>query len=97
MDCVIAMDSAALHLCGTTLTPSFSVFGPSAASIYKPLGSQHTHVQGFCPYKQEFIQRCPLLRTCKTGACIKNLQAEELFQHFRGRYVIPILTDKPAL
>jgi heptosyltransferase-1 len=82
MDCVIAMDSAALHLCGTTKTPSFSVFGPSSASVYKPLGAQHSHVQGSCPYRQAFLQRCPRLRTCPTGACMKNLSAHELFSHF---------------
>ena len=82
MHSVIAMDSAALHLSGTTDTPSFSVFGPSASSVYKPLGSQHAHIQGACPYNEKFIQRCPILRTCKTGACMKNLQAEELFKQY---------------
>ena len=82
MDCVIAMDSAALHLCGTTETPSFSVFGPSSSSVYKPVGEHHTSVQGVCPYHQHFVKRCPLLRTCSTGACIKNLEAEALFESF---------------
>ncbi len=82
MDSVIAMDSAALHLCGTTTTPSFSIFGPSASSVYKPLGSQHAHIQGACPYNEKFIQRCPILRTCKTGACMKDLQADALFKQF---------------
>ena len=92
MDCVIAMDSAALHLCGTTNTPSFSVFGPSSASIYKPLGKQHVAVQGSCPYGENFVQRCKLLRTCSTGACMKSLTADALFQRFTP---IAIALNKP--
>jgi heptosyltransferase-1 len=79
MDGVIAVDSAALHLCGTTKTPSFSVFGPSLASCYKPLEERHLAVQGACPYGRVFSLRCPILRTCSTGACIRKLQVDELF------------------
>ncbi len=80
---VIAVDSAALHLCGTTQTPSFSVFGPSLASSYKPLEDRHMAVQGTCPYGRTFVSRCPILRTCATGACIRNLKAEDLFAAFK--------------
>lgn len=80
VDLVIAMDSAALHLCGTTKTPSFSIFGPSLASIYKPLGEQHVHLQGSCPYRRVFKKRCPVLRTCPTGACIRDIEASALFK-----------------
>lgn len=79
---VIAMDSAALHLCGTTLTPSFSFFGPSSSLVYKPAGPQHEAFQGRCPYEIEFSKRCPALRTCKTGACLKNASPQELFDQF---------------
>ncbi|HSX03735.1 MAG TPA: lipopolysaccharide heptosyltransferase I [Rhabdochlamydiaceae bacterium] len=79
---VISMDSATLHLCGTTPTPSFSLFGPSSAHVYKPLGEQHFALQGSCPYGREFVKRCAILRTCKTGACIKDLSAETIFQKF---------------
>lgn len=72
MDLVIAVDSAALALCGTTATSSHSFFGPTQASVYKPIGEHHTHVQGVCPYGIKFTSRCPRLRTCKTGACLKN-------------------------
>ncbi len=82
MDAVIAMDSAALHLCGTTRTPSFSIFGASSSSVFKPLGDHHCAVQGKCPYGKTFVQRCPRLRTCSTGACIKDLSVNELLQHF---------------
>jgi lipopolysaccharide heptosyltransferase I len=73
MDLVIAVDSAALALCGTTKTPSRSFFGPTLASIYKPIGDHHVAWQGSCPYNVTFDARCPRLRTCKTGACLKAL------------------------
>lgn len=82
MQGVLAVDSAALHLCGTTATPSFSIFGPSAASLYKPEGSRHVAYQGSCPYGRTFIKRCALLRSCSTGACMRDLDPEELFQSF---------------
>lgn len=83
-DLVIAMDSLPLHLAGTTKTPSFSVFGASSAAKYKPLGTQHHSFQGTCPYKRSFVKRCPILRTCPTGACIRDLQAQELFDSFHS-------------
>ncbi len=79
MDGVIAVDSAALHLCATTPTPSFGVFGPSAASCYKPPGQRHAAIQGVCPYGRTFSSHCPILRTCPTGACIQELHPEALF------------------
>lgn len=79
---VVAVDSAALHLCATTPTPSFSIFGPSLASVYKPDDKRHAAVQGSCPYGKTFVKHCPLLRTCSTGACIKDLKEETLFQAF---------------
>lgn len=69
---VIAMDSLPLHLCGTTLTPSLSFFGPSSASKFRPLGEKQLFIQGKCPYDVQFEKRCPKLRTCPTGACLKN-------------------------
>ncbi len=81
---VISMDSATLHLCGTTATPSFSVFGPSSAHVYKPFGTDHFAVQGSCPYGRKFVKRCPILRSCPTGACIKELSADTLFQTFEN-------------
>jgi len=81
MDAVIAMDSAALHLCGTTTTPSFSVFGPSSSLIYKPLGNHHS-LQGTCPYDKKFVDRCPILRSCPTAACMKALPPQNLSEEF---------------
>jgi len=82
VDAVIAMDSAALHLCGTTTTPSFSVFGPSTASFYKPSHAGHYALQAACPYGRTFEKRCSLLRTCPTGACLKELSPNVLAESF---------------
>jgi heptosyltransferase-1 len=79
---VIAVDSSALHLCGTTQTPSFSLFGPSSSEIYRPLGTSHFSLQGKCPYGQMFEKTCPLLRTCPSGACIRDLTVEEIYGSF---------------
>lgn len=73
VDEILAMDSFPLHLAGTTSTPTLSFFGPSHADKYRPLGPQHQSIQGSCPYGITFGKRCPRLRTCKTGACIKNI------------------------
>ena len=86
MDVVIAVDSSALHLCGMTDTPSFSVFGPSSSTVFKPIGPQHLAFQGSCPYGKVFAKTCPQLRTCPTGACMKNLQAKELASDFLTHY-----------
>lgn len=83
-DLVVAMDSLPLHLAGTTKTPSFSVFGASSALKYKPLGEQHYAMQGSCPYDRTFVKRCPILRTCPTGACIRDLKAAEIFGAFKS-------------
>jgi len=82
VDVVIAVDSSALHLCGITKTPSFSVFGPTSPSIFKPLGSKHFAFQGVCPYNEKFEKTCPKLRTCPTGACMKNLDASAMADAF---------------
>lgn len=82
VDTVLAMDSLPLHLCATTATPSFSVFGASSAKKYKPSGEQHRAYQGKCPEGKTFEKRCPILRRCSHGACIRSMQANELFQDF---------------
>ena len=81
-DAVISMDSAALHLCATTKTPSFSLFGPSSAQAYKPNSPHHHAFQGSCPYKVKFEKRCPQLRTCETGACLRKASAAQIFRQF---------------
>jgi heptosyltransferase I len=82
MDGVVAMDSAALHLCGTTMTPSFSFFGPTSSLMYKPEGEQHMAFQGICPYGRTFEKRCPVLRTCASGACLREAPLSELLAQF---------------
>lgn len=82
MDCIFSMDSLPLHLAATTSTRTYSVFGPSSAKKYKPEGKQHGSFQGKCPYEKVFEKRCPILRTCPTGSCIKEIEVQELFSHF---------------
>lgn len=86
MDLIISVDSLPLHLAGTTSVPTYSIFGPSAASKYMPLGHRHGSFQATCPYGVVFERRCPSLRTCKTGACLKSLSPLELFQAFKMWY-----------
>lgn len=85
VDLIVAVDSLPLHLAGTTATPTFSVFGASTASKFKPEGKQHQAVQGICPYGRTFEKRCPILRTCPTGACIRSFTGRALFDEFRKK------------
>lgn len=91
VDLVMAMDSLPLHLAGTTNTPTFSVFGASLASKFKPEGERHFSYQGQCPYGKVFKKRCPILRTCNTGACIRDLHGEELYKAFKSWWNSAIL------
>ncbi len=83
MDLVIAVDSSMLHLCGTTKTPSFSIFGPTRAEVFKPLGERHYAFQGKCPYGKHFVKQCPILRECATGACMKEISTKDLINAFQ--------------
>lgn len=85
MALVIGVDSFAVHLAGTTAVPTFSIFGPSAQSKYAPLTSSCSY-QGPCPYEQHFEKRCPVLRSCATGACMKNIAPESLYAAFHSWY-----------
>lgn len=85
VDLVIAVDSLPLHLAGTTQTSTFSVFGPSSAFKYKPLGEQHIAFQATCPYGKKFNKRCADLRTCSTGACLKDLKGKKLYDFYREK------------
>ncbi|NGX49359.1 MAG: Lipopolysaccharide heptosyltransferase 1 [Candidatus Anoxychlamydiales bacterium] len=82
VDLVVAMDSSSLHLCGTIETYSFSVFGPTNNQVFKPIGDRHFAYQGKCPYDEKFDKQCPILRSCRTGACIRYLKSEEIFDSF---------------
>jgi heptosyltransferase I len=80
MDQVLAVDSALLHLAGCAKVPTFSFFGPSSSEIYRPEGPFHLSYQGLCPYGVSFIKRCPRLRRCATGACLREASPFELFR-----------------
>ncbi len=86
VDLIVAVDSSALHLCGTTSTPSFSIFGPTVPEIFKPPGSLHHAFWGTCPYNLSFDKTCPVLRSCSTGACIANIDPKKLFLDFDRWY-----------
>lgn len=77
---VFAMDSICLHLGATSKARTLSVFGPSKASYYTP--HKHQSFQGTCPYHMKFTKRCKKMRSCETGACMKNIQGSELFENF---------------
>ena len=80
MNLTIAMDSFALHLAGASHKPCFGFFGPSKGKFYAPPGS--FFFQGSCPYNIDFEKRCPKLRTCETGACLKNASSSEILDCF---------------
>ena len=81
-DLVFAMDSLPLHLAATTNVATYSVFGSSLADKFKPQGPNHGAFQGTCPYGKTFAKRCPILRSCKTGSCIKDITGQVLFADF---------------
>ncbi len=82
LDLVVAMDSLPLHLAGSAGTPTFGLFGPSSAAKYMPEGPQHGAYQGSCPYGKTFKKRCPILRTCKTGACLRHKTSAQVSEAF---------------
>jgi heptosyltransferase-1 len=82
VDLVVAMDSSSLHLCGTIETYSFSVFGPTKQEVFKPISDRHYAYQGKCPYNKVFDKQCPFLRSCITGACIRYLKSDDIFNSF---------------
>lgn len=86
MQLVISMDSLPLHLAGTTSVPTFGVFGASSSAKYRPEGRRHHSIQGACPYGRTFDRRCPILRTCPTGACIRSLTGDEVFEAIKQFY-----------
>lgn len=84
MQCVISVDSCALHLAALAFVPTFSIYGPSSSKVYKPLGQLHVAYQEGCPYKEQFAKRCKFLRTCTTAACIKKLPSNTLMRSFEA-------------
>lgn len=82
VDLVVAMDSLPLHLAGSVKTPTWGLFGPSSALKYNPIGPSHLFFQGKCPYSRTFTKRCAILRSCPTGACLREQQPKQLFTLF---------------
>lgn len=86
MDVVLSVDSGALHLASTTGVRTYSFFGPSSPRVYKPPGEKHGSFQGACPYGISFTKRCPKLRTCSSGACVKSVFSDVLIKNFFDWY-----------
>ncbi len=89
---VLAVDSIILHLAATTQTPTFGFFGPSSAQKYAPKGKRHGFFQGICHSMASYEKRCPLLRTCATGQCLKGSDPEDIFrsiEEWQERYILP--------
>lgn len=82
MDLIMAMDSCALHLAAMADIPTFSFFGPTSMNVFNPSGSKHFGIEGRCPYNKSFSKQCPALRSCKSGACIKELKKEQIYSIF---------------
>ncbi|MCE5294980.1 MAG: glycosyltransferase family 9 protein [Chlamydiales bacterium] len=83
MQLAITMDSLPLHLAATANLATFSFFGPSSSQKYNPLGVIHGTFQGPCHYGITFNKRCPKLRTCPTGACLRETNPQDLFTAFQ--------------
>lgn len=88
MDLVISMDSFPLHLASSLNLPTISFFGPSSANKYRPLGDSAFSYQGACPYGKTFTKRCPILRSCPTGACLRSRKGEEMWQSIKEQLKI---------
>jgi heptosyltransferase I len=78
VDRVVSMDSMPLHLAAYAGVPTLSFFGPSLPQAYAPDGDEHFTFRGNCPYNVSFSMRCPKLRSCATGACIKNVTSKDI-------------------
>jgi len=77
-DRVVAMDSLPLHLAASIGVPTWSAFGPSLGAKHAPNGPKDRTFQGACPYGKTFTRRCNLMRRCETGACMKEIEPDDL-------------------
>jgi heptosyltransferase-1 len=88
MDLVLGVDSAGIHLAEVLGVKSFSIFGPTSAEIFRPLGKDHGAFQATCPYsrKKEGEKKCRDLRSCKKAGCLQDLNVDEVFSVFSHWY-----------
>ncbi len=77
---MIGMDSLPIHLADSVGTKTFALFGPSLSQVYFPPNDNRAVFQGSCPYGKVFDRRCPILRTCPTGACIRDVSPETILE-----------------
>ncbi|MDX8431554.1 MAG: glycosyltransferase family 9 protein [Candidatus Algichlamydia australiensis] len=89
VDLILTVDSASLALANTTNTPTFALFGPSSAKIFGPSAPGSGNFQGVCPYGETFVKRCSKLRTCPTGACLREATLKQLLLSFQNQCGFP--------
>jgi heptosyltransferase-1 len=82
MNLIISMDSCALHLAGSVSIPTYSIFGPTKAKIFKPIGKTCGFYQIECPHNITFDKCCPRLRKCETRSCMDQIDVEDLISNF---------------
>ena len=87
---ILTVDSASLALANTTKTPTFALFGPSSAKIFGPTAPDSGTFQGSCPYGETFVKRCSKLRTCPTGACLREASVKQLLLSFQNQCGSPL-------
>lgn len=81
---VVAVDSLLLHLAATTNSATFGIFGPSLAKKYAPVGKGRGYFQGSCPFNISFEKRCPFLRTCQEGLCLRGADPAQILDSFES-------------
>lgn len=79
---LIGMDSSSLHLAVLGNIPTYTFFGPSKGDVYIPKNDRHGYYQSICPHKVHFTKRCPILRSCDDGGCLKTLSIQDVLRHF---------------
>ena len=86
---VVAVDSASLHLAGVTDIATFSLFGPTLETVYRPSGEKHKSFQGSCPLGVIFERKCKRLRTC-VAPCLKEIDIKALHRSFTN-HILDVL------
>lgn len=82
MDQVISVDSLALSLAYEAQVPVFALFGSSSPQKFSITNDNSSSFFGACPYGKTFEKRCPLLRSCKTGSCIRDPSIDEILKQY---------------
>lgn len=82
---VVGIDSSLIHLASLADVPTFSIFGASSAKVFQPLNG--CSFQGSCPENMVFIKRCPKLRSCLHGLCMKAINIEKILHEIEQNFL----------